>query len=91
VNCAGINYVTQSDTNVYSDLHVNVKEVTTYISFSFNIIDLKLIILYRVYKTGKHKCRKRGEGRSRRRKTRKTNKMLIWTGNMIYKDLSTFY
>jgi len=65
--------VTQSDTNVYSDLHVNAIKVTTYISFSINISDLKLIIPYRVYKTGKHKCRKRGGGRSRRI-TRKTNK-----------------
>lgn len=74
MNCAEVNYVTQSDTNVYCDLHVNAIEVTTHISFSINITDLKLIILYRVYKTGKHKCRKRGGGRSGRRITRKTNK-----------------
>ena len=74
MNCAKVNYVTQSDTNVYSDLHVNAIKVIAYISFSISITDLKLIILYRVYKTGKHKCRKRGGGRSRRRITTKTNK-----------------
>jgi hypothetical protein len=74
VNCAEVNYVTQSDTNVHSDLHVNAIKATNYTCFSVNITDLKLIILYRVYKTGKHKCRKRGGGRSRRRITRKTNK-----------------
>jgi len=44
------------------------------ISSSINITDLESLILYRVYKTGKHKCRRRGGARSKWRITRKTNK-----------------
>jgi hypothetical protein len=52
-----------------TDLHVTAIKVTTYISFSINII------LYTVYKTDKNKCKKRRrrEG-GKRRITRKTNK-----------------
>jgi hypothetical protein len=53
-----------------TDLHVTAIKVTTYISFSINITDLKSIILYSVYKTGKNKCKKKGRegGREGRRK-----------------------
>jgi len=45
-----------------TDSHVTAIKVTTYISFSINITDLKSVILCRVYKTGKNKCKKKGEG-----------------------------
>lgn len=61
-----------------TDLHLTAIKVTTYISFSINITDLKSIILYWVYKTGKNKWKKKERKRrgreERRRITRKTNK-----------------
>jgi hypothetical protein len=57
-----------------TDLHVTAIKVTIYISFSINITDLKSVILYRAYKTGKNNCKKEGGREERRRITRKTNK-----------------
>ena len=59
-----------------TDLYVTAIKVTTYISFSINITDLKSFILYRVYKTGKYKCKKKKkvEEGGKERIKRKTNK-----------------
>jgi len=53
-----------------TDLHVTAIKVTTYIPFSINITDLKSVILYRAYKTGKNNCKKRGreEGKEKNNK-----------------------
>jgi hypothetical protein len=56
-----------------TDLHVTAIKVTTYISFSINITDLKSVILYWVYKTGKNKCKKRGGREGGKEKNNKEN------------------